>query len=50
MNGIAGHLENDSQYIHEVHYEVSEYWTSMVAFAMWLESELMTTTVKNTNK
>jgi hypothetical protein len=47
MNGIAGHLENDSLYIHEVGYPVSEYWTPMVAFTMWLESELMTTAVKN---
>ncbi len=47
MNGIAGHLENDSLYIHEVHYEVSEYWTPMVAYTMWLESLLMTTAVEN---
>jgi hypothetical protein len=47
MNGIAGHLENDSLYIHEVGYPVSEYWTPMVAYTMWLESELMTTAVDN---
>jgi hypothetical protein len=45
MNGIAGHLENDSLYINEVGYPVSEYWTPMLAFTMWLESELMTSAV-----
>lgn len=47
MNGIAGHFEDDSLYIEEVVYTVSEYWTPMVVYTMWLESELMTTAVKN---
>jgi hypothetical protein len=50
MNGIAGHLANDSLYIHEVGYPVSEYWTPMLAYTMWLESELMTTAVENLKK
>lgn len=47
MNGIAGYLNNDSLYISEVAYPVSEYWTPMLAYTMWLESELMTTAVEN---
>jgi hypothetical protein len=45
MNGIAGYFEQDSLYTEEVRYTVSEYWTPMVAYTMWLESELMTTAV-----
>ena len=50
MNGIAGHFEDDSLYIEEVMYTVSEYWTPMVAYTMWLESELMTTAVETPRK
>ena len=50
MNGIAGHFEDDVLYIAEVQYMVAEYWTPMVAFTMWLESELMTTAVEKPRK
>ena len=50
MNGIAGHFEDDALYIEEVKYTVAEYWTPMVAYTMWLESELMTTAVENLRK